>query len=241
MENMAILIRTRYVLAILFGFILGFGAFYYLGHPQIEIKYKEIEKIVEKVVTVENTITEIKEVPVYKKQTRIVYLSNNQDEETPTVDPEELECMTLNIYREANNQSMAGQIAVARVVMNRVGDRRYPGTPCKVVYEGPMTESWKTREDKELDEHQRIYYPVRNKCQFSWYCDGKADEVIASKASNIKWKLAQDIAYQVLAFNKWSGMIEGATHYHADYVNPTWARQLRLVGKIDDHIFYRWD
>ena len=52
---------------------------------------------------------------------------------------------------------------------------------------------------------------------------------------------AQDIAYQVLAFNKWSGMIEGATHYHADYVNPTWARQLRLVGKIDDHIFYRWD
>jgi spore germination cell wall hydrolase CwlJ-like protein len=79
---------------------------------------------------------------------------------------------------------------------------------------------------------------VRNRCQFSWYCDGKKDEVI-SKKDNIKWKIAEDVAFQVLAYDKWNGMVEGATHYHATYVSPKWRHTLRLVGKIDDHIFYR--
>ena len=35
-----------------------------------------------------------------------------------------LMCMAANIYHEAKNQPMAGQIAVAQVVMNRVNDSR---------------------------------------------------------------------------------------------------------------------
>jgi len=155
-----------------------------------------------------------------------------------TVDPKELECMTLNIYREANNQSVAGMIAVARVVMNRVQNRRYPGTPCEVIYEGPVRESWKTKKNPNLKKEERIFNPVRNRCQFSWYCDGKLDEVI-KKEDNIKWRIAKDIAFQILAYDKWNGMVEGATHYHATYVSPKWRHTLRLVGKIDDHIFYR--
>jgi len=34
-------------------------------------------------------------------------------------------------------------------------------------------------------------------------------------------------------------MVEGATHYHADYVSPHWRKSMRLITKIDDHIFYR--
>ena len=241
---MAILTKTRYVLAILFGFTTGIiGTVFYADTiiPEIEIReietIKEVETVVEKLVQVDKIKivevpkvvyeVQIKEVPVTK--TRIVYLPGEPDTQVaPEVNPEELECMTLNIYREANNQSMAGQIAVAR------------GSPCDVIYDGPMKESWKTKNDPDLPKNERVFYPVRNKCQFSWYCDGKADEIVVTE-DNIKWKLAQDIAYQVLAFNKWSGMLEGATHYHATYVSPTWAKQLRLVGKIDDHIFYRWD
>jgi spore germination cell wall hydrolase CwlJ-like protein len=129
-------------------------------------------------------------------------------------------------------------IAVARVVMNRVQNRRYPGSPCEVIYEGPIRESWKTKKNPDLKKEDRIYNPVRHKCQFSWYCDGKVDEVI-NKKDNIKWKIAEDIAFQVLAYDKWNGMVEGATHYHATYVSPKWRHTLRLVGKIDDHIFYR--
>ena len=75
---------------------------------------------------------------------------------------EALFCLALNVYHEAKNQSMIGQIAVAQVVMNRVYDERYPNTICEVVEQGP-TYSWKPD------------FPVRNRCQFSWYCDGKSD------------------------------------------------------------------
>ena len=100
--------------------------------------------------------------------------------------------------------------------------------------------TWKTKDKKDIKDSERIYYPIKNKCQFSWYCDGKADEILV-KNDNIKWKIAEDIAFNVLAFNKWSGIIGGATHYHATYVSPTWRKQMRLIGRIDDHIFYRWD
>jgi spore germination cell wall hydrolase CwlJ-like protein len=35
---------------------------------------------------------------------------------------------------------------------------------------------------------------------------------------------------------------EGATHYHADYVNPRWASQKDFIKtvQIDTHRFYRW-
>jgi len=152
----------------------------------------------------------------------------------------ELYCLAQNVYFEAKSEPLAGQYAVADVVLNRIKDNRYPNTICEVVKEGPIKESWKTRQYADLPDEERIYYPKKNKCQFSWYCDGKKDELI-NYEDNIKWKVAQDIAYQILAFNKWAGMIEGATHYHADYVAPTWRKQMRLIGKIDDHIFYRWD
>ena len=156
------------------------------------------------------------------------------------VHPDELECMSRNIYFEANNQSKAGQIAVARVVMNRVQDTRFPNTVCEVIQEGPTRESWKTKKDPTLADEDRIFYPVKHRCQFSWYCDGKADEII-SKENNHAWRLAQDIAFNVMVFNKYSGLVEGATHYHADYVDPSWNKTITLITKIDDHIFYRWD
>ena len=156
------------------------------------------------------------------------------------VHPDELECMARNIYFESNNQSKAGQIAVARVVMNRVQDTRFPNTVCEVTQEGPTRESWKTKKDPTLKDEDRIFYPVKHRCQFSWYCDGKADEII-SKENNHAWRVAQDIAFNVMVFNKYSGLVEGATHYHADYVDPAWNKTITLVTKIDDHIFYRWD
>jgi spore germination cell wall hydrolase CwlJ-like protein len=36
-------------------------------------------------------------------------------------------------------------------------------------------------------------------------------------------------------------LVEGATHYHAHYVNPSWAETKTYVTRIDDHIFYRWE
>ena len=137
-------------------------------------------------------------------------------------------CLALNTYHEAKNQSMIGQIATAQVVMNRVADDRYPNTVCEVVKQGPHRPSWENPEKE---------YPVRHRCQFSWYSDGKSDVPKNEKA----WKKAQDYAYLVLYNRINLDVTEGATHYHATYVRPAWAKTKTRTTKIEKHIFYRWE
>jgi spore germination cell wall hydrolase CwlJ-like protein len=148
----------------------------------------------------------------------------------------QLYCLAQNVYFEAKSEPLAGQYAVADVVLNRVQDTRYPNTICEVVREGPIKESWKTRQHADLPDDERIYHPIRNRCQFSWYCDGKADKTRDSDA----WRQAQIVAYKIVYDQKMRGITEGATHYHADYVSPSWAKSIQLVGSISTHIFYRW-
>ena len=123
---------------------------------------------------------------------------------------------------------MIGQIATAQVVMNRVEDRRFPNTVCEVVKQGPTRTSWK-------DPSKRI--PVKHRCQFSWYCDGKSDVPKNEKA----WRKAQDVAFLVLYDKIKMDVTEGATHYHATYVKPAWAKTKKRTTQIEKHIFYRWE
>ena len=136
-------------------------------------------------------------------------------------------CLAQNIYYEARGSNLADQAAVADVVLNRVKDTRYPNTICEVVYQGKQKPSWK-------DPNKMVM--VRNMCQFSWYCDGKKDEPPEGDA----WTNAMQIAYLILYLDQYRGITEGATHYHATYVNPSWAKDFQLVGSIGAHIFYRW-
>ena len=139
-----------------------------------------------------------------------------------------LVCLSLNIYHEAKNQSIVGQAAVAEVVMNRVADDRYPNTICEVVKQGPHRPSWKDP-NKE--------HPIRHKCQFSWYCDGKSD----NPKDDIHWKRAKEIARLVFYDRIVIDVTEGATHYHATYVKPAWAKTKTRTTRIESHIFYRWE
>ena len=135
-----------------------------------------------------------------------------------------LMCLALNTYHEAKNQSMIGQVATAQVVMNRVADRRYPNTVCEVVKQGP--------------KYKGSDVPVRHKCQFSWFCDGKSDE---PRRDSKEWRMAQEYARIVLSGRIVLDVTEGATHYHATYVKPSWAKTKTRTTRIESHIFYRWE
>ena len=139
----------------------------------------------------------------------------------------EATCLAKNMYYEARNQGLAGQFAVSLVVMNRVKDDRYPNTICGVVEQGPTRESWKKN---------GVFYPIRNRCQFSWYCDGLSDTPTEKDA----WDNAIMVANGVYHSN-FEDFVEGATHYHAYYVAPEWASAKTYIVRIEDHIFYRWD
>jgi spore germination cell wall hydrolase CwlJ-like protein len=46
----------------------------------------------------------------------------------------QLECMAMNIYREAGYEPFEGKVAVAQVTMNRVKDGRFGDDVCGVIY-----------------------------------------------------------------------------------------------------------
>lgn len=131
-------------------------------------------------------------------------------------------CLALNIYFEARGSSLADKAGVANVVLNRTSDRRFPDTICGVITQGNTDAAGN---------------PRRNQCQFSWYCDGQSDV----PTDTDRWVEAQMLAYQMIEEKKFVGLTEGATHYHANYVKPYWAKDLQLVGRIGEHIFYRWE
>lgn len=127
-------------------------------------------------------------------------------------------CLALNIYHEARSEPLVGQIAVAEVVLNRVESPRFPDSICAVVKEGEY----------------RGETPIRNKCQFSWWCDGKSDK----PKDSIKWEQSINLAYTMLE-HPHIDITEGSLFYHAVYVNPSWANDFEKVVTIDNHIFYR--
>ncbi|NBV57559.1 MAG: cell wall hydrolase, partial [Bacteroidetes bacterium] len=55
-------------------------------------------------------------------------------------------CMAQNIYFEAANQSFAGKLAVAHVVMNRVEDLQFPNEICGVIYQAKTRINWQGNE-----------------------------------------------------------------------------------------------
>ena len=130
-------------------------------------------------------------------------------------------CLAQNIYFEARDQPTVGQMAVAYVVLNRVHHPAWPDTVCDVIREGP-TYSWKQD------------YPIRNRCQFSWYCDGKPDVPKVQRAWNRAGSIAEEVYY---SYGLTINVVDGATFYHSVDVNPAWNRE--YITTIEDHIFYR--
>lgn len=126
----------------------------------------------------------------------------------------EQKCLANAIYFEARGESLRGQAAVAQVVLNRVRNPTYPSTICGVVYQ---------------NQH------LKNRCQFSFACDGKKDVIASPKI----YKTAQDIAMAVTAGKIFLPEVASSTHYYAQYVKPRWARSMEKMKKIGLHIFYR--
>jgi spore germination cell wall hydrolase CwlJ-like protein len=123
-------------------------------------------------------------------------------------------CLARAVYFEARSESALGQMAVAKVILNRVKAPNYPKSICGVVYQG---------------SHRR------NSCQFSFACDGQPDDVKQPAA----WAQAKHIAKRAIdGDKKVAAQLNGALFYHADYVKPKWARSMRKVVKVGRHIFY---
>jgi len=123
---------------------------------------------------------------------------------------EQANCIAVAIYHEARGESVEGQLAVAKVIMNRAASGKYPSTWCGVVKQ-PWQFSFVNPRTGEIP------YVDRNSA--SWR---KALGITRLAIGNIVPSLGNDVLW-----------------YHADYVAPSWGRRLTRVDKIGAHIFYR--
>ena len=138
------------------------------------------------------------------------------DLDSLSVPESEFMCLALNDYFEARGEGLAGRLAVAKVVVNRAMDKRFPSSICRVI-----------KQNKARVEHR---------CQFSWYCDGRPD----TPYNRVAWSHSLKLAAAVL--QKDSSLADptgGALWYHASFVHPKWTEKLEVTGIVGGHIFYR--
>lgn len=127
----------------------------------------------------------------------------------------QLDCLALNIYREAGNEPFEGKVGVAQVTLNRADHAQFPKDVCGVVY-------------------QKNKFVEKVVCQFSWYCDSTHRNRPINQTS---YQESYVVAQKVLLEGFRLPSLEDALYYHADYVSPNW--KLERITKIGRHIFYK--
>ena len=146
------------------------------------------------------------------------------------LDTVQLDCMAQNIFFEARGESIQGKAMVGMVVLERTYSPHFPGTVCEVVKQAETTASGAI---------------IRDHCQFSWYCDGQPHNIDFDDAGVAKeWDESYQVAKVVMLGHVTSSIdLDGVTHYHSRKVKPFWSKDhnYKLVAKIGNHLFYRWN
>lgn len=125
-----------------------------------------------------------------------------------------LECLAMNVYKEAGYESFEGKVAVAQVTLNRADNPKFPNDVCKVIT-------------------QKNVVMEKVVCQFSWYCDGHNFKKPNNRAYDESYAVAKKVLLEGFRLDG----LNDALYYHAVYVNPQWP--YKRITQIGNHIFYR--
>ncbi|MDD1962624.1 cell wall hydrolase [Pseudomonas sp. 39004] len=121
-------------------------------------------------------------------------------------------CLARPIYWEAKGADAKDMTAVASVVLNRLGHDGFPDTICGVVKQGVETKA----------------------CQFSWWCDGRSDQVEEAQRYDIAKEIARKALNQQL-----KDPTGGALYFHDRNVHPQWAKAYRRTAETTHFLFYK--
>ncbi|WP_043300879.1 cell wall hydrolase [Pseudomonas sp. M47T1] len=170
------------------------------------------QQAIEKAQVLEHKAADKDPAPVPKAQTIT-------PPEAQAVDPvgekpvdDTLTCLARTIYWEAKGGTPADMQAVAHVVLNRLGHEGFPDSVCEVVKQGA---------DKKV-------------CQFSWWCDGRSDQVQEEDRYGAAKEIARKVLNKQLADNT-----GGAMYFHDRNVSPQWAGKYLKTAQTGKFIFYK--
>ena len=123
------------------------------------------------------------------------------------------DCLALAAMAEAGNTDQ-GQRAVIQVILNRVRHPAFAKTVCGVVFQGSQRQTG---------------------CQFTFTCDGS----LTRRYGDAAWEAARTRANEALG-GRVDAAVGTATHYHTDWVYPSWSPKLQKIAQVETHLFYRW-
>lgn len=164
-------------------------------------------EVLERVVAPDATATPPEE-PITKQEVQAVDPAGSEPLEEP------ITCLARSIYWEAKGVPGRDMEAVANVVMNRLAHEGFPNSICEVVTEGSE----------------------QPPCQFSWWCDGRPDEVVEPAAYEVAREVARQAINQELADHT-----GGALYFHHRTVSPDWASVYPRTAETGEFLFYRPD
>lgn len=121
-------------------------------------------------------------------------------------------CLSRTIYWEAKGGSSEDMEAVASVVLNRLGNKDFPDTVCAVVKQGSE----------------------KSPCQFSWWCDGRPDQVEEEN----RYSIAKEIARKALN-QQLPDRTNGALFFHDHSASVDWSKTYIKTKEIGSFMFYK--
>lgn len=125
---------------------------------------------------------------------------------------EEIDITARTLWGEARGEGTTGMQAVANVIRNRVNGLKWFGSTFKEVCLKPR--------------------------QFSAWEDLNRPKMLAVDTSNPQFRQAVEIAKKAVA-GTLPDITNGANHYHAVNVKPSWADTKKLTVIIGNHAFYK--
>lgn len=135
----------------------------------------------------------------------------------------EIDILARTVYGEARGESSQGQQAVLSTILNRVKKGGWWGATIEDVCKKPWQFScwnYETTSDKSgKANYDRIVTVTTADPTFAYIYD------LSKSAVQNGGQLLNDYS-------------NGATHYHARSVNPSWAGRLTKTAEIGNHIFY---
>jgi spore germination cell wall hydrolase CwlJ-like protein len=139
--------------------------------------------------------------------------------EVQAVDPQGKEtvddaitCLSRTIYWEAKGGKPEDMEAVADVVLNRLGQKDFADTVCGVV---------------KQDQHKK-------NCQFSWWCDGRSDQVVEEDRYNDAKEVARKALNQQL-----KDRTHGALFFHDRSIKAGGFGKYVKTAETGKFVFYK--
>ena len=136
----------------------------------------------------------------------------------------EIDILARTVYGEARGETAQGQQAVLSTILNRVKKGGWWGATIEEVCKKPYQFScWnpETTSDKQSGRanYERMISVTTSDPTFAYIYE------LSKSAVENGGQLLNDYS-------------NGATHYHAKSVNPSWANKLTKTAEIGNHIFY---